>query len=222
MNMKRMILTVMSVLAGALLVTGNPVQAGDWSIDVSMIAGEPGRIWVEPIYEVRQEQVWIEPVYEVRCERVWQEPVVEERCERVWIPDRYEQREIRCVDYSGRVVIRYETVLAEPGHYEERTTRVVIREGGWQTIERRVLIREGYWQYIPRKICVQEGYWTTVPSPRHELDIRVDRGRIHSQPARWDDADRFREERGRNRHQQRDRDSSDRVSDRRDRGERYR
>lgn len=220
--MKQWIPTVFSVLIGMGLCTQTPVRAGDWSVDVSIEAGNPGRIWVEPIYEVRQEQVWIEPVYEIYYERVWQEPVIEERYERVWIPDRYEQREIRGLDYSGRVVIRYETVLVEPGHYEERKIRFVIREGQWKTIERRVLVREGYWQYVPRQVCVREGYWTTTPSPRRELDIRVERGRVYSQPTRWDDADHFREQRKRDRDQQKARDSSDRVRERRDRGERYR
>lgn len=220
--MNRMIPAVLSIWAGLGMYTQPFARAGDWSVDVTIVAGHPGRIWVEPVYEIRQEQVWVEPVYEIRYERVWQEPVIEERCERVWIPDRYEQREIRCVDYTGRVVIRYETVLVEPGHYEERTIRVVIREGGWQTVERRVLVREGYWQYVPRQVCVREGYWTTAPWPRQELDIRVDRGRVYSQPVRRDDADYFRSERERNRNQQKDRESAEHVRDRRDRGERYR
>ncbi len=200
------------------------VQAGDWSVGVSIVAGDPhGRVWVEPVYDVRTEQVYVEAVYETRVERVWHEPIVETRYQRVWVPDRFENRVIRCVDYAGRIVFRTETVLAEPGHFADQQVPVVVREGWWETVERRVCVREGGWQMVQQRVCVREGYWMYAPvrHSRSELDVRVDAGRVSVGRARNDDADHYRESRERNRDQQDDRERYDR-SQSRDRGERYR
>lgn len=220
---------IRTILACAALGVGSlaasPAQAGDWSLDVRVVAGEPhGRVWVEPVYEVRVERVYVEPVYEDRCERVWVAPIIENRTERVWVPDRFETRSIRCVDQYGRVFYRTETVLVERGHYTDVCRQVVIREGRWEEVRQRVLVREGGWTTVEKRVCVREGYWTWAPRPSHrELDVRVNRGDVYAQPVRrYDDADRYREARERDRNQQRH-DDRDRRDDRsRDRGDRYR
>ncbi len=223
MNLKTMI---SCATLGIATLGGTAAQAGDWSVDVRVVAGSPhGRVWVEPVYDVRCERVWVEPIYETRCERVWREPVMQDRCERVWIPDRYETREVRYIDYCGRLVIRYDNVLVERGHYVEQKTQVVIREGYFETAEQRICVREGGWQMIEKRVCVREGYWSWEPvRTSGGWDAHVERGSTRIERDRNDDADRFRAERERDRNQQNDREQYDRqrASASRDRGDRYR
>ena len=85
---------------------------------------------------VREERVWVEPVYRTVCDRVWVEPVTQrEIYDRVWVPDRYEWRETVCWEY-GRRVVRGQSVLVEPGHFEDRCREVVIVPGHYEVVNR--------------------------------------------------------------------------------------
>ncbi|MBC7783797.1 MAG: hypothetical protein H7144_08150 [Burkholderiales bacterium] len=180
---------------GVVGLTGSNALAGGWSFDFGIVAGDPGRVWVAPVYETR-------------CERVWVAPVYESRCERVWVPDRFEDRDVRYYDDRGRVIVRCERVLVERAHWTEVTRQVLVREGGWQMIEKQVCVREGYW----------------APTRRH-LDVRVDHGDAYVSSSRRndDDADRYRDARDRDT-RARDSLEPERYQprDARDRGDRYR
>jgi hypothetical protein len=113
------------------------VQAGDFSVGVQIVAGEP------------MQHVWVEPVYEMRVERVYREPVVQERIERVFVADRFETRSVQLLDSCGRTVYRNETVLVEPAHWQDVRQQVVVRPGFYEDVAQQVCVREGYWQYAP-------------------------------------------------------------------------
>ncbi len=236
--------SILAVAASGLLGFGavTPVQAGDFSLGITIVSGRPMRtMWVESVYETRVDRVWVEPQYQTVSEQVWHPAITESRVlGRAWVPDRYETRDIRTVDRYGNVMIRRETVLAEPAHWQETRTEVVLVPGYYQTETRQLCIREGGWQTIQNPVCVREGHWESVPAysepvyvapgpviierpiyvPNHG-DRNTRGGDADKYRDRYDD--KYRSDRGhddgpRDRNQQHD--SQDRS--RTDRGDRYR
>jgi hypothetical protein len=137
------------------------------------VDSEPCRRWCPPVCEERVTRVWVEPVYrtvcdtvydqpEYRCvvDRVWKEPVYRTTCERVWVPDRYEVREVRVVDY-GRPHLERRRVLACSGHWDKVEQRVLVCDGHYENVERQVLVREGGYRKVERQDLVTPGHYET-------------------------------------------------------------
>lgn len=224
-----------SGIVGLGAIAPSTAQAGDFSVGITIVSGRPMRtVWVEPVYETRVERVWVEPQYQTVTEQVWRPAVVESRVTgRTWVPDRYEQREIRTVDQYGRVMIRRETVLAEPAHWQETRTDVVVAPGYYETVTRQVAIREGGWQTVQNRVCVREGHWAQVPAYAEPIYVApapviVERPVYYrnygDRNTRGGDANHYREkydDKYRGERDGRDRDRNQ-QRDSQDRGDRYR
>ncbi len=126
------------------------IRIGDGDFGIRLPA--PRR---EPVYEERVERVWVAPVYRTVCDRVWVEPVVQDVCDRVWIEPVYRDREV--VRYEGhhRYVSR-ESVLIQPGHWEDRHRQVVVSDGHWENVERQELVAPGHWEYRTTRVRVED------------------------------------------------------------------
>ena len=117
-------------------------------VGVNIRIGEP-----RPAYRVRETRVWVPAVYRTVVDRRWVEPVYRTECERVWIPARYEEREIRTIEW-GRRRTRIERVLIEPGHYENRDRQVLVCDGHWESIERQELVCAGHYEIRTERVRV--------------------------------------------------------------------
>ena len=64
-------------------------------------------------------------------------------------------------DDCGCRRVRYERVLLEPGHYEDRT-REVVSPAGWDLIERQELVTPGRWETLERREPAASGFGAGV------------------------------------------------------------
>jgi len=124
-------------------------HGNDKHVDIDIRIGQPRR----PEYVVRETRVWVPAVYRTVVDRRWVEPVYRTEGERVWIPERYEEREIRTIEYGCRRT-RVDRVLIEPGHYEYRDRQVLVCDGHWENVERQELVCAGHYETRTERVRV--------------------------------------------------------------------
>ena len=120
---------------------------------------QPGRVWVEPVYQTVEQRQWVEPVYQTAVSRVWIEPVTTSRCDRVYIPAQYAWQEVVSYDRFGRQHCGQQQVLVSAAHYEERQSSIIVAPGHYEDRPVQTLVCAGHWLTVPVQQVVAPGHW---------------------------------------------------------------
>lgn len=157
MNAKGRSVIGMAVAVAAFLAVPN-VRADDWRVSL----GSRGR-WVEPVYVTQPRIVVVPAQYEDRTRQVWREPIYEDRRTMVEVPPRMETRMVPKYIHGRFAGYDRQLVVVEPGRKEWRTERVMVQQGGWETVVERVLIVPERTETVYEQVMVEAGYWETSP-----------------------------------------------------------
>ena len=152
-----------AIIGTGLVLAGAAAANAGVSVDVRIGAGQPYPPPLPPVvYTPTADQVWVPAVTQTVVQNVWHEPVTEDRVSHTWLPDRYEVRNVPVIDARGVQVLTQQSVLVEPGHWQDVHNPVVVRAGYYGPEAQTVVVTPGYWETVQRPVFVR-GYGPPPP-----------------------------------------------------------